>query len=118
MAPRKKAAPSLDNKPGRYFLAKRAGNNKKAAAIVAGYADGQHTALIEKSKTYQEIERHYKNVLGGHISMDEIAEAHADNIRQDKDRGARNKAIEIALERIEPSGTPPDEVERVLVILR
>lgn len=111
----------LNTKAGKYFIAKKRGMNKKNAAIAAGY-NPTHTTAIEQTKTYQEIEKKYKDVLLEKITMDEIASAHADNITQagatSVDRGARNVAIKMAKDWIEPDDTAGDSDDKILVVLR
>ncbi len=110
----------------KYFLGKQAGLSKQKAALAAGYSvptATNNTNKIEKSQAYQAIEQaHYKDVLLGKITMDELATAHADNITQygqtTIDRGARNKAIEMALSKLEPDKLGNFEDERIVVVLR
>lgn len=108
----------LETKPGKYFLERKKGKTKKDSALAAGYADAAHTSVIEATATYKEIVKSYKDELLSVISLQEVAEAHADNIRQDKDRGARNKAIEMAYQKIEPEQKDSQEDDRLIVILR
>lgn len=108
--------PSLDTKAGRYFLAKKQGKNKTEAAEIIGI-DPRNTTQLERTKRYGEIENYYKDQLLGKITMDEIAEVHARNIKQTKDIGGSNQAIKIALDRIEPNAIP-NEDEKIVVILR
>lgn len=108
----------LETKPGKYFLERKKGKTKKDAALSAGYADAAHTSVIEATATYKEIVKSYKDELLSVISLQEVAEAHADNIRQDKDRGARNMAIKMAYEKIEGMGEEKDDSDRLVVILR
>jgi len=111
--------PSLNTKIGKYFVARqKKGLNKSESQILAGFADNKHATRIEATKEYQEIKEYYKDSLLNHISMDDIAMYHAENITQDKDRGARNKAIEMALSKIEPEDKGSGEDEKVMVILR
>ena len=107
----------LTTKAGRYFLAKQKAPTKKAAALMVGLSP-THTTRMEKTKSYQAIEAKYKDRLLNVITLDEIALAHAENITQDKDRGARNTAIKMAVDRIEPDILSGDGDEKVLVILR
>jgi hypothetical protein len=115
--------PDLNTKVGKYFMAKVNGKTKKEAQEIAGYSTPTHSHEIENSKQYQAIEQAYfKDVLLKKIGMKEIAEALVDNIQQtgesDIDRGARNKAIEIALNKIEPNDSPEDIDDKVLVIIQ
>lgn len=108
----------LNTRQGRYFLARKAGKNKSESALLAGYADPNHTGMIENSKTYKAIEKKYfKDEILALISMKEIAEETVKTIKQDEDRGAKNKATEMVLNRLEPNETPEAE-DRVLVILK
>lgn len=108
----------LNTKTGKYFLARQAGKTKKASAIEAGL-NPTHTSAIEATKTFQAIEKKfYRDILLQKISMEKIADAHADNINQDKDRGARNTAIKMAIDKIEPEEHTGDENEAVVFILK
>lgn len=109
----------METKPGRYFLERKKGKNKKESALSAGYADAAHVSQIEKSTTYREIVRAYKDEMLDVISLGEIAQEHAKIIRQDRDLGAKNTAIKNAYERIDPlDSDKPDESDRLVVILR
>jgi len=114
-----KKKPDLTTKVGKYYVARtKKGLNKTQSQQVAGFADTMHASRIEKTNEFQEIERYYKNELQNHITVSEIAEAHADNIRQDKDRGARNKAIEMAMAKIEPDKIVDDADEKIMIVLK
>ncbi len=111
--------PDLTSRAGKYFIAKASGLNKTQSAIVAGYPDGTHTHRIENSKTYQEIEKTYfKDEILKQLNLEEIAGELRKNIVQDTDRGAKNKAIEIALSKIEPDKIVSQDDDRVMVILK
>lgn len=112
--------PDLNTKAGKYFLAKRSGKNKKDAAVIAGYAPHpSNVTQIENTKGYQEIEKYYyKDELLKHVTLSEIAAAHADNIKQDDDRGARNKAIEMAMDKLEPSDSAKDDTDQMIVVIQ
>ena len=107
----------LNTKVGKYFTAKKLGKTKTEASIVAGYADPNHTTRIEKTKAYQTIERYYKHELLNQISLKEIAEINARNMRQERDIGGSNTAIKLALEKLEPENIPEDRNEKVIVVL-
>ena len=124
--PRQKSKPVEDSlsslepetKVEKYVINKKKGMSKKQAAIVAGYADGQHTAQIERTQEYSVVMRKYADVLTEHISMAEVAQALAENIRQDNDRGARNTAIKMAYDKWEPHERDDDDSEKVVIVLR
>lgn len=101
----------------KYFKARKQGKTKTEASIVAGYSDPNHTTRIEKTKGFQALERYYKNELLNQISLQEIAEVNARNIRQERDIGGSNTAIKLALEKIEPDDTRENDNDSVIVVL-
>lgn len=111
------------SKPFKYYEAKRLGKPKKEAAIIAGYTPSvaRVPQQIEKTEQYQAIEHHFRDQLLTKITVSEVADALVDNIKQETaqsiDRGARNKAIEIAKDWIEPDSNSNDE-EQVVIILK
>ena len=110
----------LETRTGKYFMARKKGKSKKESAIVAGFTEStalHNTDKIENSLAFNELTVRYKDKLLEKISIDEIAEAHADNIRQDRDRGARNRAIEMAYTKLEPDKVLSDDQDRVLIVL-
>jgi len=117
-----KKKPDLHTKVGKYFMAVKTGKTKKEAQIVAGYATPTHATTIEKSDQFKQLQEHFGDNLLKQITVQEINSYLIDNIKQTGeekiDRGARNKAIEIAKEMVEPSGkTPRDEGDKVLIVL-
>lgn len=114
--------PDINTKVGRYFMAVQKGKTKREAAIVAGYADVSHTTQIERTSEFQALQEHFGVNLQKHITVNEINGYLADNIRQEGqeriDRNARNKAIEIAKDMIEPDNkTIDDGGDKVLIVL-
>ena len=109
----------LNTRTGRYFVARQTHKTtKKEAAIIAGYPDGSNVGKIEDSKRYKQLEQvFFKDELLKQISLQTIAEELIKNISQDQDKGAKNKAIELALSKIEDKIKEESE-EKVLVILR
>ena len=86
--------PDSNTKPVKYFLNKKKGMSKKEAAEKSGYINPKkNTTQIEQTKTYQAAEKDYKDILKDKISLDEAAKEHKKNIRQDKDRGAKQNAL-------------------------
>jgi len=68
------------------------GGNKYKSAKEAGYSDAvakDAKAKIEKSKGFQELAKKY--LLPDHEAFQELNK----NIKQDKDKGAKNKALQI-----------------------
>ena len=124
MTPEKRRAPKnkkpdLTSRAGKYFLNRQKGLNKRQAQLQAGCKDGQHSYAIENSKTYKTIEKYfYKDALLSKITLHELADEHLKNIMQDEDRGAKNKAIEMALSRLEPDKVMQDRDDEVTIVLR
>jgi hypothetical protein len=105
----------LNSRPGKYFLAVKKGATKKDAMRIAGYGKGNNSMQIENSETFKQLA--YKDQLLQKISLGEIADAHAENIRQDTDRGARNTAIKMAYDKIEPEGAETVKEEKVVFVM-
>lgn len=111
--------PDLTSRIGKYYIARQKGLNKKQSQIVAGFADPMHPTRIEATKTYKAIEQHYyKDEILKKITLADIANEQIKNILQDQDKGAKNKAIEMALDRIEPSDSAPEVEEKIVVLLK
>lgn len=107
------------SKQFKYYEAKKQGKSKKESAILAGFAPSTANtpALIENTEQYRAIEAHFKDTLLTKITVSEVADELVKNIRQDKELGAKNKAIEMAKSWIEPDGNTQDE-ERVVIVLK
>ena len=113
--------PNIHTKVGKYFMAVQKGKTKKEAQAVAGYAPSGNIAAIENSQEYKALEKHFNTSFLEKMSMDEVADALIDNIKQTgqerPDRNARNGAIKIALDRLEPEGGSKDAPDKVLIVL-
>lgn len=100
----------------KYHKARLSGKNKEDSKTVAGYSPATTTTTIEKMDSYKRIS--LGDQIKEQMSEREIIAAHIENIKQDKDLGARNAAIKMAYERIEPDNAAPEQAERVIVILK
>ena len=112
---------NIDNRARvvKYVINRAKGLNKKESAISAGYSEKHNTVAIEKTKGYQEVVKTYfKDKLMEQSSLEELSSELLKNIRQDQDRGAKNTAIKMALDKIEPEEHIEQEEDRVMVILR
>jgi hypothetical protein len=116
--PKREKKPDLKTKVGKYYLGVKKGKTKTQAALDAGYKDATHITQIERTDTFQAIQRYFKDELVEKITISEIADELVKVIRQDKDLGAKNKSIEMALSRIEPDKHVDDNDDRVLVIMK
>ena len=76
-----------NSKPIKYLNNRMEGLNKKESEEKAGYNSTNHSSRIEETKTYKE------GLLKLLLPENEIAEEHNKNIKQDKDRGAKNTAL-------------------------
>lgn len=111
--------PTPNSKVVKYFMAKQEGKNQSEAATIAGYSLPEtHSTRVEQSKGYQALARHYKDELQDQISLKEIAQNHAEIIRQNNEMGPKVVAIRMAYEKIEPEENIDDSGEAVTVILK
>jgi hypothetical protein len=118
MKPKNKK-PDIDSKIGKYFINRQKGINKRQAQLQAGFPDGQHAHRIENTKTYKAIEKvFYKDALLSKITIHELADEHLKNILQDNDLGAKNKAIQMALEKLEPDKVVSNTEDGLTVIFK
>jgi hypothetical protein len=109
--------PKMGDKVGKYLVARKSGKNKEEARDIANYSKNTRPQTIEASKSYEALEqRYYKDELQAEITSQEVAKAHAENIKQDKDRGARNKAIEMYKTYTEPNEAEQDREDIVIVL--
>ena len=111
----------LDSKVGKYAVNRNKGLTKKESAIRAGYSPSMAnhgTKQIENTAMYQEIERvFFKDELLKQTDLQEIGAELLKNVRQDSDKGAKNNAIRIALDKLEPEEKQKGDDERVFVLL-
>lgn len=111
----------LNAKPVKYFLNRKKGFNKKQSALKAGYTEAvaiKQTSKIEDTLAYKEARVYFKDEFLNQITMQEIASELRKNVIQDEDRGAKNAAIKIALDKLEPEDSQEKEPDRVIVILQ
>lgn len=95
------------------------GGTQKEALEAAGYpVKDSHGTRIEQSQAYAKLKRKYADILLEKISLDEIADEHIKNIKQDKDRGAKNTAMKLGLDRIEPPESGEIDTGDVQIIIR
>jgi hypothetical protein len=116
-----KKAPSkidMSSRPAKFFLAKKQGSTGREALKLAGYGDGNNSTQVEKSQAYKEIKEYFKDNLLEEITLKDISLELKKNIVQDQDKGAKNTAIKLALDKIEPTEHLSDDEDRVLVVLR
>ena len=83
----KKADPT--SRPIKYLNNKIKGMNKSEAQLTAGYADVNHGNRIENSKAYKAGLEEFL------LKEGTVAKEHNKNIMQDKDKGAKNRAIDM-----------------------
>lgn len=106
----------LKTKAGQLFVAQQKGMTDAEAAR-AVKIDPRNVPQMERTSTYQACRARYGDELRGLISLGEMAAEHIKNIKQDADKGAKNTAIKMAKEYIEPETEIRDQ-EMVNVIIR
>lgn len=108
-----------NTRPGKYLVHRKMGKNKTESAILAGYPDGTNVSKIEKSQTFQQLEqKFFKDEIAEQITLKAIAFELIKNIEQDEDKGAKNNAIKIALDKMEPEEKGEKENDTLIVVLR
>lgn len=100
----------------KYHKARLSGHNKEESKTIAGFSPRTTTVAIERTEAYKQIS--VGDAIQQHISLNEIAAINAETIRQDDDLAARNSAMKMAYERIEPDNKTPEVAERVVIVLR
>ena len=92
--------PDFKTKSGKLFLAQQTMTDTESARAIGISPNAVPT--LEKTKTYQAIKKSFADTLQDIISTQDIAKALAENITQETDKNARNSAIKIAIDKIEP----------------
>ncbi len=110
--------PDLKSKSGKMWLEVQKGKRPSEAARAVGI-NPKNASHAMQTENFQALERSsYKEEILKKITMAQIAQEHIKVIVQDKDLGAKNTAIKMAYEKIEPDETNLDTPDKVLVILR
>lgn len=110
--------PNLNTKSGKLWLGLQKGMRPKDAAKEAGVSPANVTNLT-RTDNFQALERSsYKEEILKHITMAQIAQEHVKVLTQDGDLGAKNTAIKLAIEKLEPGNAPAQEQEKIVVILK
>ena len=108
----------LKKKSGKLWMEVQKGKAPRVAAKELGI-DPKNTGHLMRTDNYQELERStYKEEILKHITMAQIASEHIKIMTQDGDLGAKNTAIKLALDKLEPQGTTTEEQEKIVVILK
>ena len=111
-----KKKPDLKTKAGQLWVAQNQGLIDSEAARKIG-VNPKNVTELENTRTYQAIEGKYGETLKTKITMGELADEHLKNIKQDTDKGAKNMAIKMAKEYIEPE-TELRDIEMVNVVIK
>lgn len=105
-------------KSGKLWLKMNEGKSRAEAAKELGIST-RNAADLTQTRIYQELEKSsYKEEILKHITMAQIAQEHIKVLTQDEDLGAKNTAIKMALDKIEPTGEVQENNEKILVILK
>ena len=108
--------PDLKTKSGQLWLAQRKGLRDSEAARRIGVSP-KNVPELENTRTYEAIKTKYGDALKSKITLDEMATEQIKNIKQDRDLGAKNMAIKMAKEYIEPE-TELRDIEMVNVVIK
>jgi len=92
--------------------------SKSKAAKAAGITTVENVTNMERTKTYQALEHKYAEHLEQQIGLGEVAAEHKKNILQDVDKGAKNNAIKLFLDRVEPEQQQKDDDDKMIIIMR
>ncbi len=103
-------------KAGKLFLAQQSGLTDSEASRKIGISEKNVTEL-EATKTYQAIIKSFKDAILEKTTISNLAEELNKNIKQDADKGAKNNAIKIALDKIEPENLP-QTAQQVNIVLK
>jgi len=109
--------PNLNSKVGKYYVArKKQGKSRNEALAEAGYRPTGKN--IEKTDGFQAIEKYFKDEVVVKMSVAQVADELVKNIKQDKDKGAKNTAIRTYLDKVEPDVIQSDGEKDVVFIVR
>jgi len=113
----KEKSPDLNSKVGKYYVARKKNNKSRNEALAeAGYRPTGKN--IEKTDGFQAIEKYFKDEVVVKMSVAQVADELVKNIKQDKDKGAKNTAIRTYLDKVEPEARLEDSDKDVVFIVR
>lgn len=109
----------LNSTAGKFLLARQKYKTKGEAALAVGI-DPRNVNKLENTQMYQAVEKKYfRDAIADVITLESVALELKKNIEQDNELGAKNKAIEIYLSKVEPDKVSDNsENERVFVIVK
>ena len=108
--------PDFKTKAGKLFLAQQSGLTDSEASRKIGISE-KNVPQMEATKTYQAIQSSFKDAIIEKITISDLAIQLLKNIKQDSDKGAKNNAIKIALDKIEPDNAP-QTAQQVNIVLK
>lgn len=103
-------------KSGKLFLAQQRGLKDVEASKEAGILPN-NVLNLERTKNYQNCQKKFKDALLENITIEKLAKETIKNIEQDIDKGAKNNAIKMAVDRIEPDKSI-EQAQQVNIVLR
>jgi len=110
---------NMQSKTAKYFVGHNLrGMSKSLAAKEAGISSIKNITNIERTDTYQKLAAQYADIVKEFMGFEAVALEHIKNIKQDSDKGAKNTAIKMYLEKVEPETKKETNTEKMLVILR
>jgi hypothetical protein len=102
-------------KSGKFFLAQQQGMKDSEASKIAGISKTNITN-IENTDNYKLCVETFKDNLLSQITIRELTAELLKNIRQDTDKGAKNTAIKIAIDKVEPENNQ-QQAQQVNIVL-
>ena len=108
--------PDFTMKSGKLFLAQQRGLKDIEACKIAGITEENITNL-ERTNNYKNCVQSFKDALLDKTTLNILADELLKNIVQDNDKGAKNNAIKIAIDKIEPDKIP-QQAQQVNIVLK
>lgn len=109
---------NMNTKAAKLFVARELENLPAAQAAIKAGISPKNSTNVMKTRTYKDLELKYADVIQQQISKSDVIEELIKNVRQDKDKGAKNTALKMLMERVEPEQQKRDEDEKMIVVLR
>jgi len=108
----------MTTKAAKYFVAHNLKGLNKAQAAREAKMSVTNTTNMEKTDTYKALEHKYADHIQDKIGMGEVAEEHRKVIMQDENPAAKNAAIKMFLDRVEPEAQKIEDDNQMIVVLR
>jgi hypothetical protein len=108
--------PDFNLKSGKLFIQQQQGKSDTESARAIGISP-HNVPELENTKNYQAIQKSFKDELLNIITLKDIATALSENITQTDDKNARNTAVKIAIDKVEPDKLQ-QQAQQVNIVLK